>query len=441
MIARPLLMRSQLPVSAWGHAILHAATLIRIRPTSNHKFSPLQLVLGKEPNISHLKVFGCTVYVPIAPPQRSKMGPQRRLEYMLDMILINHKYLEPSTGDLFKARYADCHFNESVFPTLGEETKQLGKEISWNELSLSYLDPRTKESENAPIRLNVQKGIIRLLQSLRHARSVVDLLVPKINPRKRKGAEIGNSETEVTTNERSPEETLHMTEIQVPENEEISINYVMSGIKWNRKEIDVDEIFAYNVAIDIMDEDHEPTSIAECMQRIDWPKWNEAIDAEFNSLGKREVFGPVVRTPEGRMWYNRLSEYLLKEGYKNDLISPCIFIRKFGKGFVIIAVYVDDLNIIGTPEEISYTVEYLKKEFEMKDLGKTKFCLGLQIEHLVDGILLHQMAYTEKILKRFFMDQSHPLSSPMIVRSLDVLKDPFRPRKTMKKLLVLKYHT
>ncbi|CAA7020359.1 unnamed protein product [Microthlaspi erraticum] len=88
---------------------------------------------------------------------------------------------------------------------------------------------------------------------------------------------------------------------------------------------------------------------------------------------------------------------------------------KFGKGFVIIAVYVDDLNIIGTPEEISYTVEYLKKEFEMKDLGKTKFCLGLQIEHLVDGILLHQMAYTEKILKRFFMDQSHPLSSPMIV--------------------------
>ncbi|CAA7040495.1 unnamed protein product [Microthlaspi erraticum] len=90
-----------------------------------------------------------------------------------------------------------------------------------------------------------------------------------------------------------------MTEIQVPENEEISINYVMSGIKWNRKEIDVDEIFAYNVAIDIMDEDHEPTSIAECMQRIDWPKWNEAIDAEFNSLGKREVFGPVVRTPEG----------------------------------------------------------------------------------------------------------------------------------------------
>ena len=81
--------------------------------------------MGHEPNISHLKIFGCAVYVPIAPPQRSKMGPQRRLGiyvgYDSPSII---KYLEPSTGDLFKARFADCHFNESVFPTLGEEKKQ-----------------------------------------------------------------------------------------------------------------------------------------------------------------------------------------------------------------------------------------------------------------------------------------------------------------------------
>jgi len=79
LIARPLLMKSRLPSYAWGHAILHAAALIRLRPSANHKHSPLQLVSGKEPSISHLKVFGCAVYVPIAPPQRTKMDPQRRL--------------------------------------------------------------------------------------------------------------------------------------------------------------------------------------------------------------------------------------------------------------------------------------------------------------------------------------------------------------------------
>ena len=48
------------------------------------------------------------------------------------------------TGDLFIARFADCHFDESVFPTLGGEKKQREKEIDCNALSLSYLDPRTK---------------------------------------------------------------------------------------------------------------------------------------------------------------------------------------------------------------------------------------------------------------------------------------------------------
>ena len=63
----------------------------------------------------------------------------------------------------------------------------------------------------------------------------------------------------------------------------------------------------------------------------------------------------------------------------------------------------------------------------MKDLGKTKFCIGLQIEHFPNGVLVHQSTYIKKILKRFNMDKTHPLSSPMVVRSLDVKKDPFRP--------------
>ena len=132
----------------WGHAILYAAALVRIRPTNYHEFSPLQLTFGQEPNISHLRIFGCAVYVPIAPPQRTKMGPQRRLGiyvgYESPSII---KYLEPMTGDLFKARFADCHFDELVYSTLGGEHKSLGKEIDWNSSSLSHLDPRSNQCE------------------------------------------------------------------------------------------------------------------------------------------------------------------------------------------------------------------------------------------------------------------------------------------------------
>lgn len=44
-------------------------------------------------------------------------------------------------------------------------------------------------------------------------------------------------------------------------------------------------------------------------------------------------------------------------------------------------MYVDDLNIIGSPKDIEEAHKHLKMEFEMKNLGKTKYCLGLQFEH------------------------------------------------------------
>ena len=68
----------------------------------------------------------------------------------------------------------------------------------------------------------------------------------------------------------------------------------------------------------------------------------------------------------GRMWYNYLIEYLSKEGYMNDVIWPCVFIKKTILGFVVLDMYVDDINLIGTPVELHIAIDYLKNEFGMK---------------------------------------------------------------------------
>jgi hypothetical protein len=91
----------------------------------------------------------------------------------------------------------------------------------------------------------------------------------------------------------------------------------------------------------------------------------------------------------GRIWYNRLKEFLLNKGYSNSDDCPCVFIRKSATRFCIISVYVDDLNIIGHTKDIDESRNHLKIEFMMNDLGRTKFCLGLQLEHLHMGILVH----------------------------------------------------
>ena len=78
----------------------------------------------------------------------------------------------------------------------------------------------------------------------------------------------------------------------------------------------------------------------------------------------------------------RLSECLLKKNYVNDQIYPCVSVKRNELNFVIIIVYVNYSNLIGTPEEFQKIVEYLKIEFEIKNIRKIKICLDLQIEHL-----------------------------------------------------------
>jgi len=48
---------------------------------------------------------------------------------------------------------------------------------------------------------------------------------------------------------------------------------------------------------------------------------------------------------------------------------------------------------------------------------------------------VHQSAYIQKILEKFNMDKSYPLKTPMVVRSLEMEKDLFRPRDVDEEIL------
>ena len=121
--------------------------LICFRPIANQALLPLHLTLGYQPNISHLRGFGCGVYVPITPTHRTKISPQRRLSiYVGFQSSIIIKYLKPLTCEVFTSRFANCHFDENFLPV--GEGKPIHKEwrkITWNESSLSQLDPPTKK--------------------------------------------------------------------------------------------------------------------------------------------------------------------------------------------------------------------------------------------------------------------------------------------------------
>lgn len=126
--------------------------LVHLRPTATQPHSPLQLVTGYKHDVSHLRMFGCAIYVLIALPLHITMGPQRKMGiyvgYDSPPIV---RYLESLTGDIFTAHFADCHFDETIFSLLGGDKYANilveHRELSWYAPTMSHLNPHTAQSK------------------------------------------------------------------------------------------------------------------------------------------------------------------------------------------------------------------------------------------------------------------------------------------------------
>lgn len=55
----------------------------------------------------------------------------------------------------------------------------------------------------------------------------------------------------------------------------------------------------------------------------------------------------------------------------------------------------------------------MNKEFEMSDIGKLLYFLGMEFKMSKQGMVLHQRKYVKDILKKFRMEDSDPASSPV----------------------------
>ena len=56
----------------------------------------------------------------------------------------------------------------------------------------------------------------------------------------------------------------------------------------------------------------------------------------------------------------------------------------------------------------------MKQEFEMSMFGEIKFFVGLQVYQMKYGIYITQSKYIKEILKTFGLEDSKPVSTPMV---------------------------
>ncbi|GKD53159.1 retrovirus-related pol polyprotein from transposon TNT 1-94, partial [Tanacetum coccineum] len=101
---------------------------------------------------------------------------------------------------------------------------------------------------------------------------------------------------------------------------------------------------------------------------------------------KKALYG-LKQAPKA--WYDRLKAFLIKHEYKMGMVDNTLFTKKKSSNLIIIQIYVDDIIF-----------------------GST-FFLGLQIKQMEDGIFFNQSKYIKEMIKKFGLEDSKPMKTPM----------------------------
>jgi hypothetical protein len=109
-----------------------------------------------------------------------------------------------------------------------------------------------------------------------------------------------------------------------------------------------------------------------------------------------------------------LRGFLFERGFEMGKVDQTLFLLRWGKNILIVQVYMDDIVFGGLSNSlVARFAEDMSREFEMSIMGELQFFLGLQIKQSKEGTFVHQGKYTKDIVRKFKMEDSKAMATPM----------------------------
>lgn len=92
-----------------------------------------------------------------------------------------------------------------------------------------------------------------------------------------------------------------------------------------------------------------------------------------------------------RQWFSKFSHALILHGFHQSKSDYSLFTEGTGDNFVALLAYVDDIIITDSNQSMIDSLKtFLHSQFKLKDLGKLKYFLGLEIARTHNGIFFFQ---------------------------------------------------
>ena len=120
-----------------------------------------------------------------------------------------------------------------------------------------------------------------------------------------------------------------------------------------------------------------------------------------------------------RAWNKRIDQFFVMQGFRKCSVEYGVYVKcSDDKHMLIICLYVDDLLVTGSSSiEIENFKSQMKCEFEMTDLGKLTYFLGMELLETPKGMILHQAKYATEILRKFEMLDCNSSVTPADTRA------------------------
>ena len=109
----------------------------------------------------------------------------------------------------------------------------------------------------------------------------------------------------------------------------------------------------------------------------------------------------------------KIDSFFYERGFVRRKSDPNLYIKRDEYGNIgLISLYVDDLIITGSALRLIEEIKiHFSHVFEMKDLGESHYCLGLEIWRESSKTIIAQRKYPKTILEIFHMIECKPVST------------------------------
>ena len=289
---RAIMIQMHVPKQFWSYGVLTATYIINRLPSQVLDFQcPLEILQGKSPNISHLKIFGCQCFVHLHSNQRDKLDPRaiKCLFLGYSHTKKGYKCYDATRQKLYVSR--DVRFVETspyfAAPNQGESLEDLVPLPRTEICSLDLARPN-----DPPINSSCPTDIVPVDESS----SVVVPTEPMIQ----------NSSGEVPAPRRNPPRA-RLCPSKFQDYAAFTVRYPVSNYL-NYSKLSP----AYSAFLSGISNDHEPRNFADAQSQ---PVWRKAMEEELTALNDNQTWS-LVPLPKGKHVVG--SRWIYKTKFNSD---------------------------------------------------------------------------------------------------------------------------